>query len=828
MATPPGKTVGQRTYLHIEAASALTVAETAGLLDAERLAGVQRAEHYNLIRMDADGSQIALLNYPEFFDQPFPALRESWRVNLAAGTISYRSYAGSLNPPILHRKELLLPDDHPRRTEYAALTAAAESIGLFDQPTRIGYQRQWLALVQERGYRIAGHSLLPLGNDQTSGDESPRDPLLPAGWQAARHLTALVRYNFSAPVQTLARYGFLDGQFSLFDYGCGRGDDLRGLRENGLNVAGWDPYYAPDQPLQIADLVNLGFVINVIEDHDERLEALIRAWSLAERLLVVAVMLANQNDPRGEDFRDGVLTQRGTFQKYYSQTEIKTFIAAALDQEPIPVAPGVLYVFRDPEVEQRFLLDQCRSRRNRLALPSTRERPVPPLRDRAAERYAQYQQPLEQLWNRYLSLGRRPDLSEIADPLPLIEGFGSLNRAFRFLEIRQEPAELAQARHSRIADLEVYFALTRFERRKPYTHLERGLQRDIKAFFGDYPTAQAAAQERLFQIADPDALAQACQFAAERGLGKIHMASGKVSLLRYTDFENQPLPRMIERVKIKLREQRIDYFAYGDRYEPPFLYHKSRYINEEFPHYPEQRAFEAALDQVERFDWAGYGPSPGELLNTLAQQRRMVEGFALNRSTTIPALDDPCGRYLSFRQLIECGETQAETGLANLPREPESYNALLDLALNVLDPVIDYFGMIRLSYGFCSLPLARRIPGRIDSKRDQHAAHEVNRQGRPVCVRRGAAVDFIVEDENMLEVAQWIVANTPFDRLYFYAEGLPVHVSFGPNHDSQVVRMITAPSGRLVPQVMSGERFLAVEPSPGSAPAGPISGPPPG
>ncbi len=146
----------------------------------------------------------------------------------------------------------------------------------------------------------------------------------------------------------------------------------------------------------------------------------------------------------------------------------------------------------------------------------------------------------------------------------------------------------------------------------------------------------------------------------------------------------------------------------------------------------------------------------------------------------------------------------------------------------MLDPVIDYFGMIRLSYGFCSLPLARRIPGRIDSKRDQHAAHEVNRQGRPVCVRRGAAVDFIVEDENMLEVAQWIVANTPFDRLYFYAEGLPVHVSFGPNHDSQVVRMITAPSGRLVPQVMSGERFLAVEPSPGSAPAGPISGPPPG
>jgi len=32
-------------------------------------------------------------------------------------------------------------------------------------------------------------------------------------------------------------------------------------------------------------------VVNVIEDFDERLEALTRAWSLAERLLVVSVMV---------------------------------------------------------------------------------------------------------------------------------------------------------------------------------------------------------------------------------------------------------------------------------------------------------------------------------------------------------------------------------------------------------------------------------------------------------------------------------------------------------------------------------------------------------
>jgi hypothetical protein len=410
------------------------------------LAGVQRIDRYNLVRIDSEGPCIALLNYPDFLDQPFPVLRESWLVNLDSGTVSYRSYADSLNPPILHRKKWLLPADHPRRAEYAALTEAAETIGLFDQPTRIGYQRQWLTLIQDKGCRIAGHTLVPLGNEESDGaaSEAPRLPLH-ADWQTARQLTALVRYNFSAPVQTLARYGFLDGRFSLFDYGCGRGDDVRGLSENGLTTAGWDLYYAPDQPIHSADIVNLGFVVNVIENVDERLEALTSAWSLAERLLVVSVMLANQNDPRGQCFRDGVLTQRGTFQKYYTQAEFKVFLETALDEQPIPVAPGVFYLFRDRDAEQRFLVDRYRSRRNLphgLSTPQ-RERPkrehlerLP--RDRGAERYAEYRESLERLWEQCLTLGRWPDPAELEDPTPLIAGFGTIAKALRFMDHHRE------------------------------------------------------------------------------------------------------------------------------------------------------------------------------------------------------------------------------------------------------------------------------------------------------------------------------------------------------------------------------------------------------
>jgi hypothetical protein len=323
---------------------------------------------------------------------------------------------------------------------------------------------------------------------------------------------------------------------------------------------------------------------------------------------------------------------------------------------------------------------------------------------------------------------------------------------------------------------------------------------------------------------------------------KIHIGSGKLTLMRFDDFDGRALPRMLERVKIKLREQDVDLFGYGEVFEPPYLYRKSRFINEEHPGYPEQVAFDEALAELEArglLDLAGYGPPAAELDAILARHRWEVDGLQLRRVQTPPALDDPCGQYLRFRDLIECGETwqrlaveaggtadeveaggrgegkdrsggrrQRDAGIDNLPQAPESYNALLELAEQILDPVIDWFGMIRLTYGFCSPRLARQIPGRIDPKRDQHAAHERNRLGNLICPRLGAAVDFIIDDEDMLEVAQWVVEHRPFDRLYFYGADKPIHVSYGPEHRRQVVTMLPGPSGRLVPRTVSVEAFL--------------------
>lgn len=96
---------------------------------------------------------------------------------------------------------------------------------------------------------------------------------------------------------------------------------------------------------------------------------------------------------------------------------------------------------------------------------------------------------------------------------------------------------------------------------------------------------------------------------------------------------------------------------------------------------------------------------------------------------------------------------------------------------------------------------------RIDPKLDQHAAHEFNRLGKPICPRLGAAVDFLVQDENMLEVAQWVAANTSFDRLYFYGNDRPIHVSYGPEHKRQVVAMVSGKDGRLIPRVLRLNSF---------------------
>lgn len=142
----------------------------------------------------------------------------------------------------------------------------------------------------------------------------------------------------------------------------------------------------------------------------------------------------------------------------------------------------------------------------------------------------------------------------------------------------------------------------------------------------------------------------------------------------------------------------------------------------------------------------------------------------------LPAITDKCGSYLTYRDFIECAETWRRLRIDNVPRRPATYVAMRDLCVNVLDPAIDHFGPIELTYGFASAALSKLVQN-VTLPTDQHVGCELNRNGRPFCRRRGQSVDFRVPSRGSLEVARWVVANTLFDRLYFYADDRPFHVS---------------------------------------------------
>ena len=233
------------------------------------------------------------------------------------------------------------------------------------------------------------------------------------------------------------------------------------------------------------------------------------------------------------------------------------------------------------------------------------------------------------------------------------------------------------------------------------------------------------------------------------------------------------------------------------------LYRKSRYLHEDHPGYAEQLSFDESVEALGILESTDYGPPPERLKQLLELRRLSVDGIKLVRSTRIPGLDELCGANFTYRSFIECGETQKQLGIKNLPLNPASYNALYDLATKILDPLIEYFGSIRLTYGFCSAELGRHINQRVAPKLDQHAACETGRLGKLICDRSGAACDLIVEDENMLEVAEWIIRNLPFDRLYFYGPGLPLHVSFSPTPAGAAFAMATSSSRRRIPRTLT-------------------------
>ena len=86
--------------------------------------------------------------------------------------------------------------------------------------------------------------------------------------------TAIERTTLSRPMSLLLKGDLIGEGVSIFGYGCGRGGDVRILRSPGFDVSGWDPDYRPNDDRHPADIVNFGYVPNVIKSERDRDQAL--------------------------------------------------------------------------------------------------------------------------------------------------------------------------------------------------------------------------------------------------------------------------------------------------------------------------------------------------------------------------------------------------------------------------------------------------------------------------------------------------------------------------------------------------------------------------
>lgn len=658
-----GKQLPDAIYLHKDAFSALPKA-LAHFIPAVAKAVSLDDESWNLVKLFKKEFRLSLLHYPDFYTDSYPLLRQSLNVDLSKLTHKITSYADSDNPPILHRKETMILPESEYFDHFISLTQEGENAGLYENSRLIGFKRSWENLIARHGYELVDGRLFR-GSTFTQIEKPGIE----------RYKTALVRHELSAPMKTLVKHSFLEGSYSIFDYGCGRGDDLRELEAHGLDALGWDPNFQPDNDKVSSDIVNLGFVLNVIEDQDERLDALLGAWELADKFLVVSVMLANESYiAQFKPYKDGVITSRNTFQKYYAQSEIKAYIERSLQENAITVAPGIFYIFKDKLEEQHYL--QSKYKRHHKWQHLTSPGPIE-AKDKAKLQITKNQGLFNEFWNACLALGRIPANEEFEQSDEIRSLIGSHKKVFGLLKEMFDTKEFEKAEKRRKEDLLLYFAMGLFEKRKPYTQQPESLKRDIKALFDDYKTALNLAAELLFAIADTNLIKIQCEKAQQQlpasllnqghslilhrdyiddlplllrtyvGAGlqmygelneeidliKIHITSGKLTLTAYDNFENS-VPFLIERIKIKMAEQDIDFFDYVDEKRRPPLLSKHLYMPLEHESYKKQRSFDKRLSKLMEFEPTEETQmvrSEFEVL--LGKHNKEIRGFTLSSIT---------------------------------------------------------------------------------------------------------------------------------------------------------------------------------------------------
>ena len=424
----------------------------------------------------------------------------------------------------------------------------------------------------------------------------------------SRHKTAMSRVGVSRPISLALEHGIITAASTVLDYGCGKGRDVYELQARGILATGWDPFFRPDEKLCPAEVVNLGYVLNVIEKPAERIEVLKKAFSLAAKVLVVSVRTERALFASAEVFADGFLTGRGTFQKLYAHDEFRNFIESTLGVKPFVASYGVAFLFKDPEFEASFLANHAfkpRVSANFHLLERLRANPA-----------------IEEAARIVEELGRLPTETEWPALNELKQDAGSKGRLLSLIREKLDH-KLYEANRERkrleigASLLSLYLPKRRFPK---VEELPGDIRLDIESLWSSYRKATAMASEFLFELGKPGTVERACKSskvgkhlpeslyvhrsavssipahlrvliscselivgAIPYDLVKFKHHGRSLSFLFYENFDEDPHPPLGLSIKVDLSQGMNFVRDYRQSENRPILHRKELFVDADYP-----------------------------------------------------------------------------------------------------------------------------------------------------------------------------------------------------------------------------------------------------
>jgi len=462
------------------------------------------------------------------------------------------------------------------------------------------------------------------------------------------HLTAMARSDASRPIKLAVEHGVLRRDRPLLDYGCGRGADVDWLTSQGWKARGWDPVHRPSTRRTKTPSVALTYVVNVIEDRRQRQQALVDAWSYTTGVLIVSARLSDERDESHiRPMADGWITTRGTFQKFFEQHELASWIREVLNVEPVPGGPGIFYVFRTTSEREAFL-----ARRYVMRMPTPHYR-------KSDKAFTEYRTTLQELIDFFVLHGRLPIESELTGIDGIREAFGTIARAFRVIEVVTDRDEWLSLATRRRIDLLVYLALKMLDGPYRMGDLAPSTQRDVKAHYRSLSRAMTLSERLLFGVGNLEnisiasrsslvgkltpaalyvhmdayehlpAILKVYEGCARRLVGdvpganivKLHRDAKKVSYLAYPDFDGDPHPALHRSDLVDLVRQAYEVRRYRGTANLPILHRKDEFIHRSDDRWDLFRAITAAEEAAGLFEkpaTIGYRDQWHELLRSKA------------------------------------------------------------------------------------------------------------------------------------------------------------------------------------------------------------------